>query len=93
MVWRISTLSTYHVTSAAGVTDAALEDRLLAVNDRHVGQRQLEDEPTHRLDVPVDDLLGCGLFHDDVPAHNMSPNVRPPGERRRRPSGRRNGEL
>ena len=58
-VWRISTLSTYHVTSAAGVTDAALEDRLLAVNDRHVGQRQLEDvalvgtEPTHHLDVYV----------------------------------------
>ena len=32
------------------------------------------------------------LLHDGVPAHNMSPNVRPPGERRRRLSGRRNGE-
>jgi len=66
---------------------AAVEDRRLAVNDRHVGQRQLEDvalvttelrtEPTHRPDVFVDDLLGCGLFHDGVFAHDMALNVRP----------------
>jgi len=71
---------------------AAFEDRLLAVDDRHVGQRQLEDgrhqrqrrdvalvgtmelrtEPTHHLDVCVGDLLGCGLFHDGVLAHDVS---------------------
>jgi len=46
---------------------AAVEGRPLAVNDRHVGQRQLEDvrkerrtELTHHLDVFVGDLLGCG---------------------------------
>jgi len=46
---------------------ATLEDRILAIDDRHVGQRQLEDdrkkrrtEPTHHLDVFVGDLLGCG---------------------------------
>ena len=97
-------MSTYH---------AALEDRLLAVDDRHVGQRQLEDgrhqrqrrdvalvgttelrtEPTHHLDVFVGDLLGCGLFHDGVLAHDMSLNVRPSDERLRRVSGRRDGEL
>ena len=72
---------------------AALEDCLLAVNDRHVGQRQLEDEPTHHLDIFVGDLLGCGLLHDGVLAHDMSLNVRPSDECRRRLSGRRNGEL
>jgi len=46
---------------------AAVEDRFLAVNDRRVGQRQLEDdckgrrtELTHHLDVLVGDILGCG---------------------------------
>jgi len=89
----VNDVSTYHVTSAAGVTDAALEDRFLAVNDRHVGQRQLEDEPTHHLDVFVGDLLGYGLFHDGVLAHDMSLNVRPSDECLRRLSGLRNGEL
>jgi len=79
------------------VISAALKDRPLAVNDRHVGQRQLEDglhqrqrrdvalvgttelrtKPTHHLDVFVGDLLGCGLFHDGVLAHDVSRNVRP----------------
>ena len=77
---------------------AALEDRLLAIDDRHVGQRQLEDmelrtEPTRHLDVFVSDLLGRGLFHNDVLAHDMALNVRPSDECRRRLSGRRNGEL
>ena len=82
---------------------AAVEDRRLAVNDRHVGQRQLEDvalvttelrtELTHHFDVFVGDLLGCGLLHDGVLAHDMSLNVRPSDECRRRLSGRRNGEL
>ena len=39
------------------------------------------------------DLLGCGLFHDDVLAHDMSLNVRPSDECRRRLSGRRDSEL
>ena len=45
------------------------------------------------LDVFVGDLPGCGLFHDGVLAHDMSLNVRPYDECRRRLSGRRNGEL
>ena len=108
----VNDVSTYHVTSAAGVTDAALEDRLLAVNDRHVGQRQLEDkrhqrqrrdvalvttelrtELTHHFDVFVGDLLGCGLFHDGVFAHDMSLNVRPSDEYLRRLGDRRDDEL
>jgi len=79
---------------------AAVEDRLLAVNDRHAGQRQLEDdckerrsESTLRLDVFVDDLLGCVLCSTTVSPRMMSLNVRPSDECRRRLSGRRNGEL
>jgi len=54
----VNDVPTHHVILAA------LEDRLLAIDDRHVGQRQLEDmelrtEPTHHLDVLVGDLLGC----------------------------------
>ena len=104
---------TYHEIGGRRDRYAALEDRLLAVNDRHVGQRQLEDgrhqrrrrdvvlvgtmelrtEPTHDLDVFVGDLLGCGLFHDDVLARDVSLNVRPSDECLRRLSGRRDGEL
>ena len=66
-------VSTYHVTSAAGVTAT-----------RH---------SRTAFDVFVGDILGCGLFHDDVLAHDMSLNVRPSDECLRRLSGRRNGEL
>jgi len=77
------------------------EDRPLAVDDRQVGQRQLEDglhqrrdvalvgttelrtEPTYHLDVFMDYLLGCGLFHDGVLAHDVSLNVRPSDDCRR----------
>ena len=52
-------VSTYHMTSAAGVT-ATWHSRTA-------------------FDVFVGDLLGCGLFHDDVLAHDMSLNVRPHG--------------
>jgi len=45
------TFWTYHVTSAAGVT-ATLEDRPLAVNDRHVGQWQHEDDCKERRTEP-----------------------------------------
>ena len=38
-------------------------------------------------------LLGCGLFHDGVLAHDVSLNVRPSDECLRRVSGRRDGEL
>ena len=43
----VNDVSTYHVTLAA------LEDRLLAVNDRHVGQRQLEDDCKERRTEPT----------------------------------------
>ena len=76
---------------------AAPEDRLLAVNDRHVGQRQLEDgrHQRQRRDVaPVGTMeLRTEPTHDGVLAHDMSLNVRPSDERLRRVSGRRDGEL
>jgi len=78
---------------------AALEDRLLAINDRHIGQRQLKDdllerrtEPTHHLDVVVGDLLGCVLCSTMVSSRMMSLNVRPSDDCRRYFSDRHNGE-
>ena len=78
------------------MTDAALEDCLFAVNDRHVGQRQLEDgrHQRQRRDVAlVTTELRTEPTHDGVLAHDMSLNVRPSDERLRRVSGRRDGEL
>jgi len=84
------------VTSAAGVTDAALEDCLPAVDDRHVGQRQLEDRrhQRQRRDVAlVTTELRTEPTHDGVLAHDMSLNVRPSDACHRRLSGRGDGEL
>ena len=57
----------------------ALEDHLFAVDYRHVGQWQLEDDSTHHLDV----IVGYDLLHDSVLALDVLLNVRPSDDCRR----------
>jgi len=79
-VWQISTFSTYHVISAAGAT-ATRQSRTAFSPSTTVtsDSGSSKNQPTHHLDV----IVGYGLFHDNVRAHDMSLNIRPSDDCRR----------